>query len=281
MARHGKTLTLWGQMRGVLEAGHPMTVRQVYYQLVSVHGLKNDLSHYRQVVRALVTARQDGAIPWDWVEDRTRRPRQVSMWPGPPGFAKAASAAYRRNVWPTQDTYLEVWLEKDALSGIFEDVLAPYGVTLQVGRGYDGWASIHKAAGRYTGYEAGGWAVTVLYFGDFDPTGEDIVRSLRERLGYFGCCAEVILCALTPTDITRYNLPPALTKRTDSRRRGFVARHGDLSVELDALPPEVLRGRLVAEVEARLDLEELAAVKTQEAEERARLVTALAPWAEA
>jgi hypothetical protein len=32
--------------------------------------------------------------------------------------------------------YVEVWLEKDALSGIFEDVLRPYGVTLNVGRGY-------------------------------------------------------------------------------------------------------------------------------------------------
>ena len=42
-------------------------------------------------------------------------------------------------MWADQPRYCECWLEKDALSGIFEEVLEPYGVTLNVGRGFDGW----------------------------------------------------------------------------------------------------------------------------------------------
>jgi hypothetical protein len=193
------------------------------------------------------------------------------MWDGLEDFAKAVHRAYRRNVWESQRQYLEVWLEKDALSGIFEEVLEEYGVTLNVGRGYDGWDSIHNAAGRFLGLER----ATILYFGDFDPSGEDMVRSLRERLGELEAKPEIIKCALTLEDVRRYNLPPDFTKTTDSRRTAFVARYGDLSVELDALPLEVLRERVVIEVEARMDLDALAEVREVEERDRELLVQAL------
>jgi hypothetical protein len=198
------------------------------------------------------------------------------MWDNLADFAHTAQAAYRRNVWVTQPTYLEVWLEKDALSGIFEDALSPYGVTLNVGRGYDGWASIHNAAERYLRAEATGRAVTVLYFGDLDPSGEDMVRSLRERLEFFECRPEVVKCALTLQDMERYDLPPNCAKHTDTRREAFVATFGNLSVELDALPPDVLRARLIKEVESRMDLKALAKVRQVEVEERALIASALA-----
>ena len=183
MRVHEKTERLIGEAYAILAAHHPMTVRQVYYQLVARHVIENTRSQYQAVSNALVLARKGGSIPWHWIEDRLRRPRSVQMWGDVPDFAKTARAAYRRDVWATQPSYLEVWVEKDALSGIIEDVLAPYGVTLNVGRGYDGWDSIHNAASRY----GSGERVTVLYFGDFDPSGEDMVRSLRQRLAELGC----------------------------------------------------------------------------------------------
>ncbi|MBA3715168.1 MAG: hypothetical protein H0W76_22360 [Pyrinomonadaceae bacterium] len=205
------------------------------------------------------------------------------MWSDLSDFAKTAERAYRRDVWTTQPEYVEVWLEKDALSGIFEDVLSKYGVTLNVGRGFDGWDSIHNAGDRYR--ENGG--VTILYFGDFDPSGEDMVRSLRERIGEYieitddpfdfsgDVNVEIVKCALTMSDIKRYQLPPDFAKKTDTRAAKFIARHGDVSVELDALPADVLRNRLITEVESRMDLKALAQVSAQEASERERLVKLL------
>ena len=189
-------------------------------------------------------------------------------------FRLVVCRAYRRDVWETQPEYLEVWLEKDALSGIFEDLLSGYGVTLNVGRGYDGWDSIHHAADRY----GDGEGVTVLYFGDFDPSGEDMVRSLRDRLAELETCPEIVKCALTFNDVTRYNLPPDFTKKTDTRRAAFVAKYGDVAVELDALPVDVLQERIRGEVEARLDLDALRAVQEEEAVERRRLVEWAARW---
>jgi hypothetical protein len=273
MGRHAKTRALLeAAVEVVTESESAMTVRQVYYQLVSRQVIQNNRSQYQAVSNLLVQARKDGTIPWEWIEDRLRRPRGVSMWDGLPDFADAAQSAYRRDVWATQPHYLEVWLEKDALSGIFEDVVHAYGVTLNVGRGYDGWDSIHNAAFRFDD----GDGATILYFGDFDPSGEDMVRSLQERLEHFGCRPAVVKCALTFDDVQRYHLPPDFTKSTDSRRAAFVAKYGDVSVELDALPADVLRARLVEEVEARVDLDALDEVRATEAREREQLVAALA-----
>ena len=271
MGAHAKTRRMLDIAIEVLTAHHPMTVRQVYYQLVSRHVVKNTRGQYQAVSNLLVGARKSGAIPWAWIEDRTRRPRPVPMWPDLAAFAETARRSYRRDVWPTQQAYLEVWLEKDALSGILQDALTAYGVTLNVGRGFDGWDSIRIAADRY----GDGDDVTVLYFGDFDPSGEDMVRSLRERLATLGCTPEIVKCALTYDDIARYRLPPDFTKATDSRAAAFVAKWGDVAVELDALPLDVLTARLVADVEARMDLAALAAVRSVETSERARLAALL------
>ncbi len=189
------------------------------------------------------------------------------MWDDLADFAETAQHAYRRDVWAEQPQYLECWLEKDALSGIFEDVLGTYGVTLNVGRGYDGWDSVHNAAGRFKD----GDGVAVLYFGDFDPSGEDMIRSLRERLGFFGCAPEVIKCALVAEDVDLYELPSDFTKKTDTRRAGFVAKYGDVAVDLDALPIDVLQTRLRNEVEARMDLEALQRVQRMERSARGTL----------
>lgn len=271
MGRHAKTQRIIDEAHAILTAFNPMTVRQVYYQLVSRQIVENSRSRYQAVSDALVDARLEGAIPWDWIEDRLRRPRSVAMWTDLVDFAWSARWSYRRDVWPTQPRQLEVWLEKDALSGIFEDALYDYRITLNVGRGYDGWSSIHHASKRYEGEKP----VTVLYFGDFDPSGEDMVRSLRERLERLGSSPEIIKVALSMEDVERYQLPSDFTKTTDTRRTAFVQQHGDVSVELDALPADVLRARLVEEVKKYMDLDALAKVIAQEDREREQLVEAL------
>lgn len=270
MGRHAKTEIMLQTAIHVLRQDHPMTVRQVYYRLVSRQVIENTRAAYQAVSKLLVSARKSGEIPWEWIEDRLRRPRAVPMWGGLADYYQIVRESYRRDVWVTQPVYIEAWLEKDALSGIFEDVLCPYGVTLNVGRGYDGWDSIRNAADRYTGRP-----VVVIYFGDFDPSGEDMVRSLGARLADLGSHPELVKVALTRGDIDRYALPPDPAKRTDTRSAAFVAQHGDLAVELDALPPDVLRDRIMTEIESRMDLDALAKTRRREVEDLGRLAAAL------
>ncbi len=257
----------------ILEVTHPMTVRQVYYQLVSKQVIGNSRSEYQAVSSALVEARLSGAIPWYHIEDRIRRPRYVSMWDDIADYAETARLFFRRDVWQDQtEFYVEVWLEKDALSGLFEDVLDNYGVTLNVGRGYDGWSSIYRAAKRF---EHRSQDTVILYFGDFDPSGDDMVRSLRDRLARLGCHPMVEKIALTRKQIDEYKLPPNYTKVTDPRSAAFVEKHGDLSVELDALPVDDLQWLVRSWVETFMDMDALERTRAQEAADKRRIVQAL------
>ncbi len=258
--------------REELQAANPMTLRQVHYRIVARADTTytNTQGDYNQLSKWLVQERLSGAIPWEWIEDRLRKPRHVNMFGDLEEFVEVVRHSYRRDVWTGQPDYLEVFVEKDALSAIFEDALVSYGVTLNVGRGYSSWSSIKAAADRF---DDGG---TVLYFGDFDPSGEDMVRALEASLACpdlpnGGSFPTVIKCALTPEDIDAYSLPPDFTKATDTRQAAFVARYGDVAVELDALPVAVLRRRIVREVETRMDGDALEETRRQEREDRVRL----------
>ena len=264
-----KTIKIENALVEVLTDRHPMTVRQAYYQLVARHTIANNQSQYDRISRILVDMRQAGKVDWSWIEDRNRRPRTVYMWDSLEDFAGTAVQAYRRNLWEQQNTLIEVWLEKDALSGIFEEVLAPYGVTLNVGRGYDGWASIQAAAERYL---STGKPALILYFGDFDPSGMDMLRSLKERLQYFHATPTIHKCAITKRDIKDFNLPPDLAKITDPRHDNFVDKWGNSCVELDALPVDVLEDRIRTNIEGLMDMEALSAVIEEENLERVQLM---------
>ena len=50
----------------------PLTVRQVYYQLVSKLVIKNSLPEYKKVSRILVKLRECDLIPWSAIHDTTR-----------------------------------------------------------------------------------------------------------------------------------------------------------------------------------------------------------------
>lgn len=268
-----KTVDLIEAAADVLVKHHPMTVRQIFYQLVAQHVIENDRGEYQRLSNALVKARKDGLIPWEWIEDRTRRPREPSMWQNLSDFLETVRQSYRRDIWTSQSTYVEVWLEKEALAGIFEPKTLAYGVTLVVGRGYNSWSALRDAAMRINNM---GKPAKILYFGDFDPSGEDIPRALEEGLAFFGIYPEVIKVALTKDDVIVYNLPPDFTKRTDTRSRAFVEKYGDLAVELDALPLPVLRDKLQKAIEENLDMSALKSVWEIERYEVAQLATFLA-----
>lgn len=268
MALQQKTLNLIEQAHDILKEHNPMTLRQVYYQLVARHVIDNKRSEYQKLSKALVKARQDGIIPWNWIEDRVRKPQKVSMWQDVTDFIETVKHAYRKDIWNNQPRYIEVWLEKDALSGVFTDITKDYGVTLVVGRGYNSWSAYKEASKRFNRMNM---PVKILYFGDFDPSGEDIVRALEESLNFFGTSLEIEKVSLTMQDIKQYKLPPDFTKKRDTRSAAFVEKYGDLAVELDALPLPVLQQNIKESLENELDMEALIQTQEEEREEREEL----------
>ncbi len=263
-----KTLLLITQARNILAEYNPMTLRQIYYQLVATHIIENKRSEYQKLSNALVTARQENIIPWEWIEDRVRRPQVVSMWQDLPDFIETVKGAYRKDIWDLQPHYIEVWLEKDARSGIFSDITNAYGITLMTCRGYNSWSAYKEAAARFKHYDK---PVKLLYFGDFDPSGEDMVRAIEDSLNYFETCPEIKKIALTEDDIKEYDLPPDFTKKTDSRAAAFIKAHGDIAVELDALPLPVLQDKIRQSIAGSIDIVKLITVQEEEKQDQQEL----------
>jgi hypothetical protein len=131
----------------VLAADNPMTVRQVFYQLVGrgVIG-KTEAEYHQTVIRLLTSLRRCGDIPFGWIADNTRWMRKPRTYDSLRGMLELTKETYRRAVWSNQAAYVEVWLEKDALAGVLYQETEQWDVPLMVTRGYPSVSYLHEAA---------------------------------------------------------------------------------------------------------------------------------------
>jgi hypothetical protein len=234
----------------ILSSEWPMTVRQLFYRLVSVRFVENTRSDYQRVSRVMTTARDDGRCSFEWIVDRSRPEYSPNVFDDAAGYAEAVKCGYRKNYWTTQPTYCEVWVEKDAIIGSIQSVTDELGVTVRVGRGFLSTTKAHEIAEQFKQVSK---PITVFYLGDHDPSGRTIEADLAARIEMYGSHFTLRRLAIFAGDIRRFSLPPLRVKMTDSRAKGFLSKYSDACVELDALPPIELRRRIREAVEQLLD----------------------------
>jgi len=256
--------TLKEHLYGVVEELQPVTVRQVFYQMVN-RGLiaKTEAEYDNSVGRLLTQMRLEGELPFDWIADNTRWMRKPRTYSSLESAIKRTAEAYRRSVWDCQDVYVEVWLEKDALAGILYDITAPWDVPLMVVRGFSSISYLHEAAETIMAVDK---PTYLYYFGDYDPSGVDIPRNVEVRLREFAPEAEIYFerVAVNPDQIVEMNLPTRPTKKSDSRSKGFE----DESVEVDAIPPNVLRVLAERRITQHINSNQYEVMQLAEGEER-------------
>jgi hypothetical protein len=139
--------------------------------------------------------------------------------------------------WYDQPEYVEIWIEKYALAPTFESFLKDRYVNIVVNKGYSSLSFLWDNCQRLREIQDtnGPEHVHVLYFGDFDPSGEDMDRSLQEYFELFDVDPDIFeRVALTPDQISKYRIPLRPLKPKDSRRDSFEARHGNKAAEIDA-----------------------------------------------
>lgn len=292
--------------RRILEASdYPMTVRQCYYRLVVEGVVENIPQEYKRVGEALVKARENGEIPYHQIVDRSRSYAAPSHgWDSPEEFlASLAQSAqrYRGDPWDGQDRLVIGVCEKDAMTAVLErlaDDLADQfpAVRFTAARGFSSLTLVNAMA-KSLQDEGRTRAVSLLYFGDFDPSGEgmcpspltmhvlgqpgDLVTRLREQ----GCQdLEVVKVALTDDQFTQWfvtdgqdRLPydPNPIKESDSRSKWFRQLYGEYGAELDAVPIDRLRTLLTDELARLIDQGAYRRVLDRQADDRIRLERAL------
>lgn len=237
-----------------------ITLRQLFYRLVAEGLLDNTKSRYANLSRLTAAARRDEGFPA--LEDRNRAIYSPASWEGP-GIAKAAlREQYRRDRTAGQEYNILVGVEKDALSAMFKDWLDRYGIPLLVLKGYASQSFKDEVSSQVL---LDGRETVFLYCGDHDASGHDIYRDFVERTGLDMEIHRRL--AVTPEQIEEHGLPEAFGKDTDSRAADFIERYGDVQVELDALPPDVLKGIVLDAIHEYWDDDAFSAVLRQELED--------------
>src|SRR5580698_2964199 len=88
-----------------VEAGYDLSLRQLYYQLVSKNIVENTERSYKNIGNLVSDARLAGRIDWDMIKDRGREMVQNAHWTSPADVLDACSKQYRIDRWANQKNY--------------------------------------------------------------------------------------------------------------------------------------------------------------------------------
>lgn len=252
-----------------------ITIRALFYRLVAKGVIPNTLSQYTNLCIALAKARRNDLISYRVFEDITRH-SIVGEHPNPDiddvdgiyedyvdSYENAQENAlndlescyteYSLPFWHNQPFYIEIWVEKEALVSCFEPITSKYGVTLVPTRGYPSLSQLYDCLPRFQAVPEDR-EIKLIQFGDYDVRGLDIPQKIERNFADdFGLEVQVQRYALTKDLIARYNLPPYPAKQTDTMIRGWLETEGNVTWELDALPPDVLSQLLEQAIKEHID----------------------------
>jgi hypothetical protein len=239
-------------------------VRQVFYQCVVRGLIEKEEAQYKRVAKALADLRRSGRMPYNWLADATRWMRRPPVNDSLMQAIQETARFYRRDALTRSDRYIEVWLEKEALSGVVIGATEQFDVPLMVSRGFASLSFIHSSAINIK-YEAR--PATIYHLGDFDPSGQTAAKTIRDDLLEMSGRddLEFVQLAVLPEQIKNWDLPTRPTKK----KGNCHAKNweGD-SVELDAIHPGVLRQLVSDAITDHLPLEEIHALRVAEESER-------------
>lgn len=241
-----------------------VTLRQLYYKLVSLGLIPNDQNMYKNLSRKTAAARREGWFPT--LIDRTREIDLYATWATPAEALDQMVDTYRRDRTEGQPKSIYIGVEKHGMTVQLMSWFGDMGIPVLALGGYSSQTFVDEVKQHV---EAQGRESILLYAGDFDASGVDIDRDFVERTEIFDAVKRV---ALNKAHLKRYNLPPMPGKPKDARSASFKAKHGELiQVELDALDPADLRKLFQKEIDKHWDTKAFKKIQRTEEEERGEL----------
>lgn len=253
------------------EQGYKMTNRQLYYELVGKALIPNNIKVYKKLNEIISDCRYTGLVDWKAFEDRLRVATGWRSYTSPGAALESVAKSYRRDRQEGQRYNIEVWSEKDAISGYLKPTTSKYGLTTLICRGFLSDSALYSAYNRigwdWVRYEK---PTKVIYLGDHDPSGVYMIYDLEKRIRNMLVNSEqydipefeaqdafeIIPAALTLAQVKAYDLPPNFAKSSDLRTPRYIKDFGfETCWEVDALKPKQIEGILEAELAKLIDFE--------------------------
>jgi hypothetical protein len=268
-----EVLELQDAILRVCLADHPLSVRGVFYRVMSAGAVEKSEKAYSAVQREVLKLRRSGRLPYEWIADGTRWHLKSPSWSNVEDALDDAAASYRRALWHDQDTYVEVWSEKEAISSIVSPITNAWDVPLMIARGFSSESFLWSTA---SAIRATGKPTVVYQLGDHDPSGIAAWEHIQTRLREFAPDVEIHFerIAVTEEQIEELALPTRPTKSSDTRSKNFS---GD-SVEVDAIPTSVLTSIVETAILQHIDQDALEVTRMAEESERQGLLAMARGW---
>lgn len=245
-----------------------LTIRHLFYLMVSRGVIdKTEIEYNNVVVRLALQLRRSGDIPFGRIVDGSRLYRVPRTYGSIQDTLDDTARLYRRDYWRQADQLVEVWCEKDAISGFLYDVTGPLGIPLMVTRGFSSESIVQTIAEET---RADTRPLAILFVSDLDPSGDLMPTDVIRRIRFYAPEADVRLerVAVTREQAGAMDLPTRPTKR--DKNRHATTFEGE-SVEVDAMPPATLKALLQTSIEAYMDVDRLRVLREAEASEREQL----------
>lgn len=251
-----------------------MTVRQIFYRLVGQFDYPKDERAYARLCETLVKARRAGMVSFGSIRDEPEEAHTTFGWDSPTDWWAAelsAAEGYVRNPHEGQDYRVELWCEAAGMAPMLSQMVRGYGVDVYSTGGFSSVTVTYSTAQRVLGRDV---PTVMLHVGDFDPSGASIYESMTADIAAFVWADgdeekfEHERVALTQEQVTRFNLPTAPPKKSDTRSNNWIGQ----TCQLEAMDPATL-DRVVTDAVLRyVDLDVLEDIRTQEKAERSALV---------
>ena len=231
----------------------PVTVRQVFYAATVRYLVEKTEDGYKKIQKSCLNGRRSGLISYTDITDNSRTFYQVTAYEDLSNAAQSFSNTYKRDFWVDSPDAVEVWLEKEALAGVIMPVTDEYRVRLVPTRGFASETIVHSAIRNAVRENKDRLVVKTLY--DFDRSGQDAEAAIIRRMEEIGSelGVEVVheKLALTAQQVATMDLPTRPAKKESSADKKWPYSY---AVELDAIPPDVLRGVVAGAIEPHMPL---------------------------
>jgi len=251
--------------------GRPLTLRQMFYQLVARGHIENNQKQYERLRDLVGDARYAGLIDWNAIEDKTRN--HVGRYGKEKSPAEQISNVanyFCQSTWLRQPVYLEVWVEKDAMFDVVKRGCRPTGTPCFSCRGYCSASELWRAANHFINRNDCKER-HIIYLGDHDAGGLQMPEYIAEKMKLFGAKVELHRIALTMEQIQKFNPPPSFTKEKDQRGEWYKKNFGEKCWELDALPPGYVEQLVDSAIRPYFDEKIYSEILALEAEQRREL----------
>ncbi len=252
-------------------------IRHLWYLVVMTRAVQNTHRAYQNFVHMLVEWRRERKIPYAAFIDDARGYIGREGWASERDFLNAVPYSWRQDFWADRPDYVQIWTEKNAIARILLEGADPWHVKVLPVRGFSSLSCLYDAAQEILAKQAEGKMVYVYQFGDWDPSGIEIDKTLVEALGDdFDVDLTQLKferIAVTRAQIRQLGLPSIPTKDNSKSGHG-LGFEGD-SVEVDAVPRDVLIGLVRQCLTRHIPEDERARLQADEDARRERLRRAL------